>query len=151
MSPEKYRSMAASFALGVSKSHIYQEMKELLSENRGKGIRNVLITAQDEIIGEAFSKLLDMDDCLASSYIIEKGRFSSMKEPLCFREGKVYWAEGYLRERGLGWESCAFYSDSMNDLPLLEACGNPVVVHPGKELAAIAEERSWRVLRPEAG
>ncbi|MDC7240563.1 MAG: HAD-IB family phosphatase [Spirochaetales bacterium] len=148
MTPRRYRTMAASFARWVSKRHLYEEMKILLEENRKRGIRNVLITAQDEIIAGAFCTLLGIEDCLASSYIIEEGRFKGMVQPLCFREGKVYWADKFLKKRGLSWESCAFYSDSLNDLPLLEACSWPAAVHPGEELARIAEERSWPVLRP---
>ncbi|MDC7234341.1 MAG: HAD-IB family phosphatase [Spirochaetales bacterium] len=149
MTPERYRKMAASFAASAAKRYVYPEMRTLLDDNRKRGIRNVLITAQDEIIGSAFSSLLNMDDCLASRYVIETGRFTGMEQPLCFQEGKVHWASQYLEKMNFVWEDCAFYSDSLNDRPLLEACAYPVAVHPGAELSALAAEKQWPVFKPE--
>ena len=123
-------------------------MKDLLCQNREKGIRNVLITAQDEVIGSALQKVLGLEDCLASSYIINEGQYDAMRLPLCFKEGKVHWAGLYLQENSLRWEDCAFYTDSLNDLPLLEACACPVAVHPGPELDALCRQRSWDVIKP---
>jgi HAD superfamily phosphoserine phosphatase-like hydrolase len=137
MTPLKYAKMAADFALWVSRRHIYAPMKEIIHENQQKGIKNVLITAQDGVIGSAFQRLLGLDTCLASDYIIEEKRFKEMRKPLCFKEGKVYWAARYLKENSLSWDQCAFYTDSLNDLPLMESCACPVAVHPGPELEAL--------------
>ena len=64
------------------------------------------------------------------------------------REGKVTRMDAWLAERGLSWESVesTFYSDSMNDVPLLERVNHPVATNPEPRLRALAQERGWRVL-----
>ncbi len=66
-----------------------------------------------------------------------------------FREGKIARVEQWLSDRGLGWgqvEHSVFYSDSINDLPLLERVTEPVATNPDDRLRAIAQARGWRVL-----
>ena len=66
-----------------------------------------------------------------------------------FREGKVARVEQWLAERGLDWSRVGhstFYSDSLNDLPLLEKVHEPVATNPDARLKAIAAERGWRIL-----
>ncbi len=66
-----------------------------------------------------------------------------------FREGKVARVEQWLAARGLNWASVThstFYSDSINDLPLLEKVHEPVATNPDDRLKAIALERGWRIL-----
>ena len=64
----------------------------------------------------------------------------------CFKEGKVTRLNRWLAENGLDLSDSAFYSDSMNDLPLLERVNHPVATNPEPRLRAIAQERGWRVL-----
>jgi phosphoserine phosphatase len=65
-----------------------------------------------------------------------------------FREGKVARVEAWLAERQLGWHSAetVFYSDSINDLALLEKVTHPVATNPDAALRAVATERQWRIL-----
>ena len=64
------------------------------------------------------------------------------------REGKVVRVNKWLEERGLDWldVETTFYSDSTNDLPLLEKVDHPVATNPGATLRGIALERGWRIL-----
>ena len=67
-----------------------------------------------------------------------------------FREGKVTRVHEWLGELGQRWEAFAritFYSDSTNDLPLLERVHQPVATNPGAALEQIARERGWRILK----
>jgi len=67
-----------------------------------------------------------------------------------FREGKVSRVRDWLAQQGRGWDDCeriTFYSDSTNDLPLLEAVSHPVATNPGPALERIAVERGWPVIR----
>ena len=65
-----------------------------------------------------------------------------------FREGKVTRVAQWLQARGLDWDSThtTFYSDSMNDLPLLEKVSVPVATNPDARLRALAQQRGWRIL-----
>ncbi|MNY89547.1 haloacid dehalogenase-like hydrolase [compost metagenome] len=64
------------------------------------------------------------------------------------REGKVARMDAWLAQRGLTWDDVesTFYSDSMNDVPLLERVNHPVATNPEPRLRALAQERGWRVL-----
>ncbi len=64
------------------------------------------------------------------------------------REGKVARMDAWLAQRGLSWDEVesTFYSDSMNDVPLLERVNHPVATNPEPRLRALAQERGWRVL-----
>lgn len=64
------------------------------------------------------------------------------------REGKVARVADWLQAQGLGWDGVhvTFYSDSVNDLPLLERADHPVATNPDPRLRAIARERGWRIL-----
>jgi phosphoserine phosphatase len=64
------------------------------------------------------------------------------------REGKVRRMEQWLAERQLAWSDVesTFYSDSMNDVPLLEKVDHPVATNPDPRLRALAQERGWRIL-----
>ena len=73
----------------------------------------------------------------------------SIKGP-CFREGKITRLENWLAQRGWSLGSFAkatFYSDSLNDLPLLNKVNNPVAVNPDATLLAHAEKSGWPVMR----
>jgi phosphoserine phosphatase len=64
----------------------------------------------------------------------------------CFKEGKVTRLNRWLAETGLSLEGSSFYSDSMNDLPLLEQVSRPIAVDPDPRLQAEAELRGWPVI-----
>ena len=66
-----------------------------------------------------------------------------------FREGKIERVTAWLASRGqalAGFERSTFYSDSINDLPLLECVSHPVATNPGPSLLRVAQERRWPVL-----
>jgi len=75
---------------------------------------------------------------------VATGRFEGL--PLLKEEKKRRVLE-FLRARGAGPETCSFYTDSILDLPLLEAVGEPVAVNPDALLARTARKRGWRILR----
>jgi HAD superfamily hydrolase (TIGR01490 family) len=79
------------------------------------------------------------------------GRFTgALHGQACFREGKLVCVEQWLMRLGLCWEDFAhtrFYSDSKNDLPLLERVTEPVATNPDETLEALATARGWRILR----
>lgn len=66
--------------------------------------------------------------------------------PFCYAEGKVEVMRQLAEARGYDLSSCYAYSDSVSDLPMLEAVGHPVVVHPEPELRQLAEERGWPII-----
>ena len=67
-------------------------------------------------------------------------------EPLCFRKGKVFWAEKFAKDLGGKLQESTFYTDSITDLPLLERVKDPRVVNPDLKLRAVARKRGWPIL-----
>ena len=77
---------------------------------------------------------------------VEDGIFTGEPiEPICYGVGKVAHAEGIALKLNVKLAECAFYTDSMSNLPMLEAVGRPVVVSPDPRLRRVARKRGWPV------
>ncbi len=74
------------------------------------------------------------------------GYFSGLpKGKYCYKEEKLFQAKNYCEKHGFSLSEAYFYSDSTEDLPLLEKVGNPVCVSPEPALAKIAHKNNWRI------
>ncbi|MCC7082593.1 MAG: HAD family hydrolase [Burkholderiales bacterium] len=110
----------------------------------------VIITATNRFVTGPIALELGIENLVATEPEERDGCFTGAVsgEP-CFREGKLLRLEGWLAERGLqlnGFSESWFYSDSINDLPLLERVTHPVAVDPDERLAAHARSRGWPIL-----
>ncbi|WP_175652652.1 HAD family hydrolase [Pseudomonas sp. Marseille-P9899] len=119
----------------------------LLKKHRDAGDKLVIITATNRFITGPIAKRLEVETLLATECELVDGRYTGRSTDVpCFREGKVTRLRRWLDENGLNLEGSYFYSDSMNDLPLLEQVDNPVAVNPDPNLRAEAEKRGWPIL-----
>lgn len=120
----------------------------VLDEHRGSGHRLVLLTSSSQYLSEAVTEELRLDAYLCNTFEVdERGFFTGRAvRPLCFGRGKVDHARKLADELGVPLEQCAFYTDSFSDLPMLEAVGEPVVVHPDPRLRRAARRRGWRIV-----
>jgi len=119
----------------------------LLREHREAGDKLVIITATNRFITAPIAARLGVETLLATECGMENGRYTGHVAGVpCYQAGKVVRLNEWLAETGLSLEGAYFYSDSRNDLPLLEAVANPVAVDPDDTLRAIAGERGWPVL-----
>jgi len=109
-----------------------------------------LITATNRFLVEPIASAFGIEHVMATEPEIVDGRFTGdIVAPPCMREGKITWLERWLDGRGAAladFPQSWFYSDSINDLPLLERVTHPVVVDAGPKLTQIARERGWRTL-----
>ncbi|SDK01071.1 HAD family hydrolase [Microbulbifer yueqingensis] len=122
--------------------------EELIGEHRRKGHHIMIITATNRFVVEPIAARLGVDTLLATEPEEVEGSFTGrvLGEP-CFRGGKVLRLDQWLArnpeyQRGEKW----FYSDSINDLPLLERVEHPVAVDPDARLRAEAEQRGWPII-----
>jgi HAD superfamily hydrolase (TIGR01490 family) len=120
----------------------------LVQQHRAAGHACALVTATTRFIAEAFGQALGLDDVLATEPELGgDGRYTGeIVGPPCFREHKVAHVGAWLARRGLAWTQVGrswFYSDSIHDLPLLEAVTDPVAVDPDPRLRAYAQQRGW--------
>lgn len=110
----------------------------------------VLITATNSFVTAPIAREFGIEHLIATEPEARGGEFTGgVSGTPSFREGKVERLEAWLAERGHSIKSClksTFYSDSHNDLPLLERVTHPVAVDPDAALRAQAEARGWPVI-----
>jgi phosphoserine phosphatase len=109
----------------------------------------VMSTATNRFITELTAAHLAVEHLIATECDMDGERFTGKPSgTLNMREGKVVRLNEWLAWRGLSLIDChsTFYSDSINDLPLLSAVAQAVAVDPDERLAAVAAERGWPVL-----
>lgn len=118
--------------------------------DRHKDETRVLITATNSFVTAPIAREFGIEHLIATDPEQRDGQFTGGVQGLpCFREGKVTRLEAWLATRGESIKSATkstFYSDSHNDLPLLEQVSHPVAVDPDAALRAQAEARGWPVL-----
>jgi HAD superfamily hydrolase (TIGR01490 family) len=121
--------------------------KALLQQHRDQGDCLLIITATNSFVTHPIAKHLGVDDILASDAEIVGGRYTGKGTGTpCFQGGKVVRLQEWLDEKNFNLEGAYFYSDSINDLPLLEKVPNPVAVDPDERLQKVAQERGWKIL-----
>lgn len=129
---------------------ITRQALDLIERHRQQGCRLVLVTASNEFVTAPIAKRLGMDHLIAVQLERDaQGQLTGRIEGVpSFREGKVERVAQWLQTQGMSLESVEayFYTDSMNDLPLLERVQYPVVTNPDARLRALAAERGWPIL-----
>ena len=122
----------------------------LIESHRERGDRLVLTTATNRVLTELTAQHLGIADLIATEVELVDGRCSGRTAgTLNMRDGKVTRMHEWLHAQGLptsALERAVFYSDSSNDLPLLRAVGEAVVVDPDVRLRAVAVEAGWRLV-----
>lgn len=123
----------------------------LVASHRKQGDRLVMVSATHEFVTQPIADRFGMETLIATE--LEKddtdwytGRILGIPS---LREGKVTRVEAWLKHQGLDWSDVetTFYSDSMNDLPLLERVHHPVVTNPDQRLKQEALARGWPILQ----
>lgn len=119
----------------------------LLQEHRTRGDYLLIITATNGFVTYPIAKRLGVDDILATEPEIINDCYTgnSVGTP-CFQDGKVVRLQEWLKTHQYDLNGAYFYSDSINDLPLLEQVTYPIAVDPDERLEAIAKERNWKVM-----
>ncbi len=124
------------------------QLEALVARLQAEGWQVVLATTSLDLIVAPLARHLGVSEVLASRLQFADGKATGRFEgPPLLREQKKRRVLEYLRARGERPEDCAFYSDSILDLPLLEAVGRPVAVNPDRRLACSARRRGWSILR----
>ena len=124
---------------------------ELVRSHRRRGDAIALVTATNDFITAPIAAAFGLDDLIAVR--LERGAGGTITGRIdgtpSYRDGKVTRVVEWLASRGKTWrdyERISVYSDSVNDLPLLEQATEPVATNPTPPLRAIAEARGWRIL-----
>jgi len=122
--------------------------RELVDWHREAGHTLVIITATNNFITAPIAGLFGIDHLIATELEVANGAFTGrIVGAPCFRDGKVEKLRGWLQNRDETLAGSWFYSDSRNDLPLLEQVDHPATVNPDSVLEAEARRRGWPIHR----
>jgi HAD superfamily hydrolase (TIGR01490 family) len=124
---------------------------DLVRRHQAAGDQVLIVTATNEFVTRPIATAFGVPELIAIDLErdAQGNPTGAIRGTPSFREGKVARVEQWLAERGLDWsrvEHSTFYSDSINDLPLLDKVHEPVATNPDARLTAIAAERGWRIL-----
>jgi HAD superfamily hydrolase (TIGR01490 family) len=140
----------AAFMQTVVQAAIQPQALALVRAHQAAGDLVVIVTATNEFVTRPIADAFGVPDLIAVQLARDvagelTGEIAGVPS---FREGKVTRVEAWLKDRQLDWHSTetVFYSDSINDLALLEKVTHPVATNPDAALRAVATERQWRIL-----
>lgn len=130
---------------------VYPEARALIEAHRAKGHTIAIVSSATIYQIEPTARDLDIEHVLCSQYEVENGEFTgNIIRPLCFGEGKVIAAEGLAAEYDLDLDNSYFYSDSYDDIELLERVGKPRPLNPNTKLLEVARENDWPLEKYES-
>lgn len=153
LAPLKHHSLAKLAELHAEFMEQYIEplmlpkAEALLHKHRTQGDHLLIITATNGFVTRPIAKRLGVTDILATDPEILNNRYTGdFTGTPCFQAGKISHLQEWLKAHQHPLDGAYFYSDSINDLPLLEQVDNPVAVDPDERLASIARARNWPIL-----
>lgn len=145
-------AMRERFMAEVMRPALRPEAAALVEQHRAAGDLIALVTATNEFVTAPIAQAFGIEHLIAVQLERDgEGRYTgAIRGVPSFREGKIARVDGWLKDLGAQWrdfERVYFYSDSTNDLPLLERVSHPVATNPSPSLARIATERGWPQLQ----
>lgn len=148
--PEAYREAHERFMHEWIRPRLLPPALELVRGHQQRGDAVAIVTATNELVTRPIAAAFGVPELIAVE--LERDAAGWITGEIAgvpsMREGKVVRVERWLAGRGQDWldVETTFYSDSLNDLPLLEQVDHPVATNPDPRLRTIALERGWRIL-----
>jgi len=147
MGNSKFDALHARFMSEVVPDLLQDNAKALINFHKERGDTLLVITATNRLIVEPIVKLLGIDNLLATDPEVVDGEFTGKIAGIpCYQEGKVERLELWKSEQTETFDHQVFYSDSFNDLPLLNASDEAIAVDPDETLMAAAQAAGWLVI-----
>ena len=126
---------------------ITEKAYQLVQHHRTHGHRPLIVTATNRFITEPIAKLFDIPDLLATELAMDANGYTGQIDgTACFREGKVKRVHQWLKTHDYSLQGSYGYTDSINDLPLLDMVDYPHAVNPDKPLRTLATQRGWPII-----
>jgi HAD superfamily hydrolase (TIGR01490 family) len=130
---------------------VYPQMLDEVYAHQDAGRATFIVSAAGNGVVESLAHVLGMEGGIGTRYEVDaEGNYTGRFEgPFVYGAGKVEAMQAFAAEHGIDLDASYAYSDSLSDLPMLRAVGNPVAVNPDPPLAEIARGEGWQVLRFE--
>ena len=144
---DKLNILHEEFMAGYIQPIMLDKARMLLNQHRAEDDTLLIITATNRFVTAPIAKALGVDHLLAIELEEKDGRYTGKVSGVpSYREGKITRLEAWLEDHDCSMEGAYFYSDSLNDLPLLETVARPIAVDPDEKLADIAKRRGWKII-----
>ena len=125
--------------------HIAPRAVERVREHQQRGDQAVIISASSQFAVQPVAESLGLDFLCTQLEVKDNRLTGNAIEPLCYGEGKIFWARQYVDQHGAQLSDCTLYTDSYTDRPLLELIGRPVAVNPDRRLRRLANQLGWPI------
>ncbi|WP_293266636.1 HAD family hydrolase [Neptunomonas sp.] len=147
LSTEKLFELHTQFMREKIEPMILEKSLALLQKHRDQGDFLLIITATNSFVTAPIAKRLGVDAILATDPEMLDGRYTGKVAGIpCFQDGKVTRLHQWLKATNHLLKGSFFYSDSRNDLPLLELVDNPVAVDADETLTQTAQQKGWPII-----
>ncbi|MHB0754060.1 HAD-IB family hydrolase [Polaribacter sp. M15] len=128
-------------------STIYPESKTLIKSHLEKGHQVVIISAATRYQVKPIADELGIKDIYCTEMEVKKGKFTGIISEMCWSEGKASAGRRFAKANNIDLSKSFFYTDSIDDYPLLEIVGKPIATNPDNKLSQLAFENDWKILR----
>jgi putative phosphoserine phosphatase/1-acylglycerol-3-phosphate O-acyltransferase len=123
-----------------------------VQEHKARGHVVAILSSTTNYLADPLAEELGIEHLLVSRLVVRDGCFTGeAHRPICFGEGKLYWARRFAAEHDVDLAASFFYSDSVTDVPMLEIVGHPQIVNPDPLLRRVARRRGWEVMQLRGG
>ena len=138
----------------LRKGFIEEKIKPMMLEEAVRTVKQkklegpvIIATATNSFVTRPIADLFEIKDLIATEFIIKDNEFTGEVDGIpCFREGKVKKVEEWVKVNGYDLSSATFYSDSFNDLPLLQKVETAIVVDGDDKLIEQAKNNDWKCI-----
>ncbi len=131
--------------IDVIDPYVYQEALDLMALHQDERRRIYIVSSSPEEVVRPLAGHFGISGVIATRARIEEGKYTGELEFYCYGEAKAEAIRSLAERLGLDLGGSYAYTDSITDLPMLEAVGHPVAVNPDRELRKEAETRGWDV------
>ena len=142
----RVEEIAREALVELADPYIYQEALDLIAEHRADGRAIFIVSSSPEEIVAPLAEHVGVPRVIATRARVVDGKYTGELAFYCSGEGKAEAIRAVAEREDLDLAGSFAYSDSITDLPMLEAVGNPVAVNPDRDLRRVAVERSWPIL-----
>jgi HAD superfamily hydrolase (TIGR01490 family) len=143
---EQVKSIVGETLHDIVNPLVFAEAADLIADHKLCGRDVVVVSASGEEIVAPIARALGATHAMATRMVVEDGKYTGDIAFYCYGEGKVQAIKELAAREGYPLEHCYAYSDSVTDMPMLEAVGHPTAVNPDRALRKEAAARGWPVL-----
>jgi HAD superfamily hydrolase (TIGR01490 family) len=143
---QQVKEIVAETLFDIVDPLIYAEAADLIEEHKTAGREVVIVSSSGEEVVGPIGALVGADRVIATRMVVEDGRYTGEVEYYAYGPAKAAAMRELAEAAGYDLADCYAYSDSVTDLPMLEAVGHPTAVNPDRGLRRAAREHDWPVL-----